>query len=231
MTRIPAISSCRNAFRFELFFLKSCQPLCERFSKKDTPNIMIGRLQSEASPSLQSLISIMAITAIIVIASGIRVVTLFDSTFFNELTSPIIRERIFPVGLPSKNPKPKVCICSYSCCLILSTISLLIFAIRYILTFIRITSVMLSTAARIQSFTSPSVLFPIICTFIARSMISGLTIVMQVLIPMITKTRAISPLYLNRYLNSLARVFALLFCSRFSSCFVALRDIFTHFLF
>ena len=186
----------------------------------------MGRLQSEASPSLQSFISMMTITAIMVIASGIRVVTEFDKTSFREFTSPIIRESILPVGLPSKNPKPRVCICSYSCCLIFSTISFDIFAIRYILSLMSKTRAMLSPAAMAQSCISPSVLFPIIWTLIARSMISGFIIDMVVLIPMITKTNAISPLYLNRYLNNRASVFALLVCSKCSSCLVALRDIF-----
>ena len=75
-------------------------------------------------------------------------------------------------------------------------------------------------------FAPPSILFPIIWTLITRSMISGFIIDMVVLIPMITKTSAISPLYLNRYLNNRASVFALLVCSKCSSCLVALRDIF-----
>ena len=69
---------------------------------------MMGRLQSEASPSLQSFIIMMITTAIRVTASGISVVTLFESTSFIELTSPMILERILPVGRLSKKPNPSV---------------------------------------------------------------------------------------------------------------------------
>ena len=52
--------------------------------------------------------NIITITAINVIASGMNVVTQFDSTSFRELISPMIRDKIFPVGLESKNLKSSV---------------------------------------------------------------------------------------------------------------------------
>ena len=54
------------------------------------------------------LTSIMAATEQMVIKSGIRVVTQLSSTSRRELMSPIMRERIFPVGRLSKKVKSRV---------------------------------------------------------------------------------------------------------------------------
>ena len=63
----------------------------------------IAELESAAAASFQFLTNMIPTTDKIVIKSGISVVTLFDSTSFKELTSPMILARIFPVGLLSKN--------------------------------------------------------------------------------------------------------------------------------
>ena len=76
-----------------------------------TPAIMRGMLIREAAASFAFLTNIIQTTAQIVIKSGIRVVTLFDSTSLRELISPMMRARIFPVGRLSKNLKSSVCIC------------------------------------------------------------------------------------------------------------------------
>ena len=69
---------------------------------------MSGMLIKAAAASSGFFTNIMITTAHIVMKSGISVVTLFDKTSFSELMSPMIRARIFPVGLLSKNLKSKV---------------------------------------------------------------------------------------------------------------------------
>ena len=72
------------------------------------PAIITGIVESEAAASRQSFIIIITTTPVIVINSGISVVTTFTSTSLSELTSPMIRARIFPVGLLSKKAKESV---------------------------------------------------------------------------------------------------------------------------
>ena len=67
------------------------------------PAAIRGRLIRAAAASLASLTNMMTATALMVMKSGIRVVTQLESTSFKELMSPMMRARIFPVGRLSKN--------------------------------------------------------------------------------------------------------------------------------
>ena len=83
--------------------------------------------------------SIIAATAITVRKSGINLVTLSESTSFNEFTSPITLAKIFPVGRLSKKLKLNFWICTYSSFRIVNKTWFDIFAIIYILSFTPIT--------------------------------------------------------------------------------------------
>ena len=90
---------------FEVFLRNDCHLLCPSFSIIDMAAIRKGSVTNDASASFGFLTSIMTATATSVIKSGMSVVTLSESIFFNELTSPITLARIFPVGLVSKKWK------------------------------------------------------------------------------------------------------------------------------
>lgn len=60
---------------------------------------------SEAAARIGFLMNMMATTAHTVIKSGIKVVTLLDSTSLRALISPMIRASILPVGRLSKKVK------------------------------------------------------------------------------------------------------------------------------
>lgn len=88
--------------KIRAFFLWIRHLICDLVSINHRPPSINGRLIKEANASLQFFISIIITTALIVTKSGIRVVTLSERTSFSELTSPMIRASIFPVGLLSK---------------------------------------------------------------------------------------------------------------------------------
>ena len=132
-----------------------------------------GMALIDARPSLPFFAIIIMTTAMRVTASGINVVTLFASTSFKEFTSPIRRARIFPVGLLSKNRKPRVWICSYNSLRIFTSTSFDTFAIRYIRSLIRRIKSTFSVIPRIPSLIKPSESLFLICTSMARSKIIG----------------------------------------------------------
>ena len=72
------------------------------------PAAISGRLIMAAAASSGSFANMMTATALMVIKSGISVVTQLDSTSFRELISPMMRARIFPVGRLSKKEKSRV---------------------------------------------------------------------------------------------------------------------------
>ena len=108
MMRIPEMSSWMNAFRLEAFLRKIRQRLWEKSCITVSPTINTGRVERLASARRGLFTSIITTTLATVIKSGIRVVTLLFSTSFKELISPMIRERIFPVGRLSKKWKSSV---------------------------------------------------------------------------------------------------------------------------
>ena len=71
----------------------------------DIATIRNGTVTNEAIASLGFFTIIITATATSVMKSGISVVTLSESIFFNAFTSPITLARIFPVGLVSKKWK------------------------------------------------------------------------------------------------------------------------------
>lgn len=83
-----------------------CHLGCALISIRNMPNAINGMEKSEAAANAGFLMNIMAVTAMTVRKSGISVVTQLLNTSFNELMSPIILERIFPVGRLSKSGNP-----------------------------------------------------------------------------------------------------------------------------
>ena len=173
MIRIPDISSWINAFRLELFFRNACHFGCACTSMKNMPNTMNGVLISDAAASFGFLVNMMPTTAITVIMSGISVVTLLESTSFKELMSPMIRDRIFPVGLLSKKAKSSFWIWVYSCWRIVSRILLQTFAMIYIRIFIASTTNRFKMSAIPIRRNSPGILLFPIYRSIADSIMIG----------------------------------------------------------
>ena len=103
MIRMPERSSCTKAFKLEDFFRWICHLSWEWVWMYQIPAAIRGRLIRAAAASLASLTNMMTATALMVMKSGIRVVTQLESTSFKELMSPMMRARIFPVGRLSKN--------------------------------------------------------------------------------------------------------------------------------
>ena len=125
--------------------------------------------------SFQSLISMMITTPITVRKFGIRLVIVFFITSFNELTSPMILARILPVGLLSKNVNDKVCMCSYSSCLISRRILLAILFMRKSLSSTVATYMRLSTTITRIILTSPFIFLFATSSSMAYSISSGLS--------------------------------------------------------
>lgn len=94
------------------FLRKIRQRLWEKSWITVSPTINTGRVERLASARRGLFTSIITTTLATVIKSGIRVVTLLFSTSFKELISPMIRERIFPVGRLSKSENP---VSGYGC--------------------------------------------------------------------------------------------------------------------
>ncbi len=131
MIRIPEMSSWINAFRLEDFFRKSCHFLCERVCMNQIQMIINGRLLRDAAARAGFFTNMMATTAATVIKSGISVVTKLFKTSFNELMSPMILARIFPVGRLSKNCRSRVWIWVYRSWRMVTRMRLQTFAIMY----------------------------------------------------------------------------------------------------
>ena len=154
--------------------------------------IKSGSEQSAAAASGAFLANMMATTATIVTNSGMSVVMLFSRMLLRLFTSPVIRERILPVGRESKNEKSSVCMWSYSSCRISIIIRLLIFAIRnmrvFTATIIRPFSAVATPSSRNSAGQSPEAMQP----SSARSMNSGFRMLTVTLYAIRSSTATIS---------------------------------------
>ena len=123
--------------------------------------------------------------------SGIMVVTKLPRTSLRELISPMILDRILPVGRLSKKLKSSVWIWVYSSCLIVTRMLFVMSAMRYIRSLIPATISRFRTAAVRISRTRPDILPDVISLSMAYSMNRGFSRDTTTQKPMITRTNVI----------------------------------------
>ena len=79
--------------------------MCEARLTNTIMVIMNGSVTKAARASRQFISSMITTTAMILMISGIRVVTLLVNRSLSAFTSPMMRARIFPTGRLSKKEK------------------------------------------------------------------------------------------------------------------------------
>ena len=104
---MPCKLSLIKALKLEDFFRFSRQCFSAFREISTIPTIIGGKVLKVAKANFTFFANIITITATTVTSPGIKVVMLFSITSFREFTSPVIRAKIFPVGLESKKAKSK----------------------------------------------------------------------------------------------------------------------------